>query len=181
MKILKLQLILAAAIVALASAFSAHAATLVPDGTYTFSATDGDTALNGSWVTFSSDSIVNWYLNDSLASSPPPTDLPLTPSNSFINSMGVLGTNAWYFIIDGNNIATNYYDFFEGQNNLFGAGTGGGTGALYSGFGDPIGNWGAAAATPDSGTTLGLLALSLAGLVGAKRLVRRALPLPSVK
>ena len=173
MKRWKLPLFLIVTVVASLTVPCAHGVSLVPDGTYTFHATDGDTALDGSWVTFSGDSIVNWYLNDSLASSPPPTDIPLTPSNSFIGSDGVLGPNAWYFTIEGNNIATNYYDFFEGQNNLFGAGTGGGTGALYSGFGDPIGNWQAAAAAPDSGSTLTLLGAALISLAFARRFLRR--------
>src|SRR6202012_3011934 len=94
----------------------------VVDGTYTFSATDGNTYLDGSWVKFSGDSIVDWYLTDSKINSAtqqfPTSDLPLTTSNSHFVSQGVIGANTWYFTIDGNNIGVNFYDFFEGQNNL---------------------------------------------------------------
>ena len=169
MKIWKLALPLAVITFALVGAPSGYAVSLVPDGTYIFTATDGDTALNGSSVTFSGDSIVSWSLLDSLASSYnpyPPTDIPLTPSNSFIGSFGVLGSNAWYFVIYGNNQSgPNYYDFFEAQNNLFGPGPGGGTGALYDGFGDPTGNWTPrGASTPDTGGTLWLFGGALIAL-----------------
>jgi hypothetical protein len=178
MKNWKLSLTLAVAAVALSVAPAVHAITITPsvaDGTYTFIATDGNTALNGSTVTFSGDTIVAWNLLDSLAASYspfPPTDIPLTQTNSFINSFGVLGTNAWYFVIDGNNSGgANYYDFFEAQNNLFGPGTGGGTGALYDGFGDPIGNWSIrAVSTPDSGSTFGLLSVALIALGACRHL-----------
>jgi hypothetical protein len=180
MKILKPQLMLIMAIVALCAAPLARAVPLVPDGTYIFTATDGDTALNGSSVTFSGDTIVNWDLVDVLApNNGVPTDIPLTPANSFINSMGVLGANAWYFTIDGNHIGTQPFDSFEGQNNLFGPGVGGGTGSLFDGFGDPTGNWSAAASTPDSGSSLALLTLALGGIVGVRCLVRR--PVLSIK
>lgn len=174
MKTWKLQLSLIAAIITLATTPYAHAAPFVLDGTYTFYSTDGDTALDGSWVTFSGDTIVNWYMNDPFALSPPPTDIPLTPSNSFIANFGVFGPNQWFFVIDGNNIGTNYYDEFKGQNNLFGPGPGGGTGALYDGFGDPTGNWRfAAASVPDSGNTFALLGAALIALVSVRRLLRR--------
>ena len=39
----------------------------VANGTYTFTATDGNTALDGSTVTFSDDSILNWNLLDNTA------------------------------------------------------------------------------------------------------------------
>lgn len=174
MKICKLALTLAVAALALALAPAGHAVSLVPDGTYVFTATDGDTALDGSSVTFSGDNLVAWNLLDSLAASYspyPPTDIPLTQFNSTINSFQVLGPNAWYFTIDGNNIgAGNYYDFFEGQNNLFGPGPGGGTGALYDGFGDPTGNWRlAAASTPDTGNTIWLLGAALISLGACRR------------
>ena len=131
------------------------------------------TALNGSTVTFSGDTIVNWFLTDALASTNgAPTDIPLTPSNSSVVSQGAIGPNAWYFTIDGNHIATQPFDSFEGQNNLFGPGVGGGTGNLFDGFGDPAGNWTPVSA-PDSGSTLGLLAVALGGIVGVRWLVRR--------
>lgn len=171
MKIWKSRLALAIVAFAISVAPAARAITIVtnvPDGTYVFTATDGDTALDGSSVTFSGDTIVSWALLDSLAASYnpfPPTAIPLTPSNSYVGSFGVLGPNAWYFTIYGNNTETNYYDFFEAQNNLFGPGAGGGTGALYDGFGDPTGNWNLrAAATPDTGDTLLLFGGALVAL-----------------
>jgi hypothetical protein len=169
MKTWKFALTLGLVAFALFCAPAGYAVSLVPDGTYVFTATDGDTPLNGSSVTFSGDTIVAWSLLDSLAASYnpfPPTDIPLTQSNSFINSFGVLGPDAWYFTIYGNNFGTtNYYDFFEGQNNLFGAGPGGGTGALYDGFGDPTGNWSLrAASTPDTGDTIWLFGGALVAL-----------------
>jgi hypothetical protein len=174
MKIFKLPLTLTAAILALATAISAHATSITPDGTYIFQSTDGNTALDGSWVTFSGDNIVNWYMTDPFAVSPPPTDIPLTPSNSFVEQKGVFGPNIWYFIIDGNNFTgTNYYDQFKGDNNIPGFGGS----HLYDGFGDPTGVWSLrTTSVPDSGTTFGLLALSLVGLVAGKHLVRRAVP-----
>ena len=164
------------AIVALCAAPLAHAVPLlVPDGTYIFTATDGDTALDGSTVTFSGDTIVSWDLMDALASTNgAPTDIPLTPANSFIASMGVLGPNAWYFTIDGNHIATQPFDSFEGDNNVITSGAG----HLFDGFGDPTGVWTPVTA-PDSGSTLGLLAVALGAVVGMRWLVRR--PVVSIK
>jgi hypothetical protein len=177
MKISKPQLMLIMAIVALCAAPLAHAVPMVPDGTYIFTATDGDTALNGSSVTFSSDTIVNWDLMDVLApTNGAPTDIPLTPSNSSILSMGVLGANAWYFTIDGNHIATQPFDSFEGDNNVISPGAG----HLFDGFGDPTGIWSAAASTPDSGSSLGLLTLALGGIGGVRCLVRRPVLSPKV-
>ena len=161
-------------IVALCAAPLAHAVPMVPDGTYMFTATDTNTALDGSTVTFSGDAIVNWDLMDALAPhNGVPTDIPLTPSNSSIISMGVLGANAWYFTIHGNNIATKPFDSFEGDNNLFP-----GPGHLYDGFCDPTGIWTPVSA-PDSGSTVGLLTVALAGVVGMRSLVRR--PALSIK
>lgn len=176
MKIFKPQLMLIMAILALCAAPLAHAVPLlVPDGTYIFTATDGDTALDGSWVTFSGDNIVNWYMTDPLAASPPPTDIPLTPSNSFVEQMGVFGPNIWYFVIDGNNFnGSNYYDQFKGDNNIPGFGGS----HLYDGFGDPTGIWTPVTA-PDSGSTVGLLAVALGAVVGMSWLVRR--PVLSIK
>ena len=154
-----------------------YATTLVPDGTYYFTATDGDTALNGSSVTWSGDVIVSWNLLDSLAASYnpyPPTDIPLTPANSYLGGWQALGPNAWYFTIYGNNSGgANYYDYFEAQNNLFGPGTGGGTGALYDGFGDPIGNW-STRSVPDTGDTLWLLGGALLALGFCRHQMRLA-------
>jgi hypothetical protein len=168
MKIFKSQLILIMAIVALSAAPLVHATSFVPNGTYTFTATDGDTALDGSWVTFNNDVIVNWNLKDALASTNGvPTDIPLTPSNSSIISGQPIGPNEWFFTIDGNNIATQPFDSFEGDNNVITSGAG----HLFDGFGDPTGIWSAAASTPDSGSSLALLTLALGGIVGVRRLV----------
>lgn len=169
MKPLKLALTLAVTALVLSLAPAGHASTLVPDGTYVFTATDGDPNLNGSSVTFSGDTIVSWLMLDPLAPSYnpyPPTDIPLTPSNSSISAFGLFGPNQWYFIIDGQNFnGANYYDQFKGQNNLFGPGVGGGTGALYDGFGDPDGNWTLrVASTPDTGDTLWLFGTALIAL-----------------
>lgn len=169
---------IAVAVVAIALGTSrvAMAWTLVADGTYVFTATDGDTALNGSSVTFLSDVIVDWNLVDPFATPPPPTEIPLTPSNSFIAGFGVFGPDQWYFIIDGNNIGTNYYDEFKGQNNLFGPGVGGGFGSLYDGFGDPDGNWSLQApAVPEAADTLPLFAGALVALGTCRYFLRRRL------
>ncbi|HST29326.1 MAG TPA: hypothetical protein VLK27_00635 [Chthoniobacterales bacterium] len=170
MKNFKSQLMLIMAIVALSAAPLVHATSFVPNGTYTFTATDGDTPLDGSWVTFSNDVIVKWYLQDSAASgNGVPTDIPLTTSNSSVVSQGAIAPNEWYFTIDGNNIATQPFDSFEGDNNVITPGAG----HLFDGFGDPTGIWSAAASTPDSGSSLGLLTLALGGIVGMRWSVRR--------
>jgi hypothetical protein len=176
MKISKFQLMLIMAIVALCAAPLAHAVPLlVPDGTYIFTATDGDTALDGSTVTFSGNTIVSWDLMDALAATNgAPTDIPLTPSNSFVVSQGAIGPNAWYFTIDGNHIATQPFDSFEGDNNVITSGAG----HLFDGFGDPTGIWTPVTA-PDSGSTLGLLVVALGAVVGMRCLVRR--PVLSIK
>jgi hypothetical protein len=174
MKLFKPQLMLIVTIVALCAAPLAHADPFVPNGTYMFTATDGNTALDGSTVTFSGDTIVNWNLLDALAPhNGVPTDIPLTPSNSSIISMNAIGPNEWYFTIHGNNIATKPFDSFEGDNNL-----NPGVGHLYDGFGDPTGQWTPVSA-PDSGSTVGLLAVALGGVVGMRWLVRR--PVLSIK
>jgi hypothetical protein len=168
MKLFKPQLMLIMAIVALCAAPLAHAVPLVPNGTYMFTATDGNTALDGSTVTFSGDTIVNWDLVDVLAPhNGVPTDIPLTPSNSSVVSQGAIGPNAWYFTIDGNHIATQPFDSFEGDNNVITAGAG----HLFDGFGDPTGTWTPVSA-PDTGSTVGLLAVALGGIVGMRWLVR---------
>ncbi len=177
MNLTKISVAAAAAVLAF-GVYTAKANEVV-DGTYTFSATDGNTYLDGSWVKFSGDSIVDWDLTDSKINSAtqqfPTTDLPLTSSNSHVVSQGVIGANTWYFTIDGNNIGVNFYDFFEGQNNLAGPGTGG---ALYVGFGDPIGVWtatagGSARTAPDAASTLPMLAGALT-VLGACRSFARA-------
>ena len=169
MKILKPLLILIMAIVALCAAPFAHANPFVADGTYMFTATDGNTALDGSTVTFSGDTIVNWDLLDALAPhNGVPTDIPLTPSNSSVVSQGAIGANEWYFTIDGNHIATQPFDSFEGDNNVITSGAG----HLFDGFGDPTGRWTPVSA-PDSGSTVGLLGLAFGAVVGMRWSVRR--------
>ncbi len=151
----------------------------ITDGTYVFTATDGNTALDGSSITFQGDVIVSWDLMDAGVGPNqmfPTSTLPLTPANSSIASDGVLGADAWYFTISSNTLATHYYDFFEAQNNLFGPGVGGGLGSLYDGFGDPDGNWSmdGAVSAPDASSTFGLFAGAL-GVLGIckSRLNRR--------
>lgn len=171
MKIFKSLLMLIMAIVALSAAPLVHATSIVPNfvanGTYAFTATDGNTALDGSWVTFNNDVIVNWDMKDALASTNgAPTDIPLTPSNSSVTSQGAIAPNEWYFTIDGNHISTQPFDSFEGDNNVITSGAG----HLFDGFGDPTGVW-TPRAVPDSGSTVGLLVVSLIGIVGVGRLV----------
>jgi hypothetical protein len=177
MKLLKLSLAAAVAALVVGTGTVARA-NLVTDGTYVFTATDGDTPLNGSSVTFLSDAIVSWNMLDSLAASYdpyPPTDIPLTPSNSFISGFGLYGPDQWYFIIDGNNFSgANYYDQFKGQNNLFGPGVGGGFGSLYDGFGDPDGNWTLSGSTsvPDTAGTFQLFVCAVIALGTCKYFLR---------
>jgi len=169
MKILKLSLLAAAAALVVGTGTAARAdgiADLVPDGTYTFHATDGDTALDGSSITFQNDVPVSWNLVDFLStgSQYPPTTIPLTPANSQLNPSdiyaGVYGPNAWSFEFISDNPGVYYYDSFTADNNLFGPGVGGGTGQLYDGFGDPNGNWTA----PDASGTFQLFVGALTAL-----------------
>jgi hypothetical protein len=175
MKLLKLlNLSLAAAALVVGTGTVARANIVVTnnvtDGTYAFTATDGDNALNGSTVTFKSDAIVSWHLVDSVAEvlySPSAgswytTTLPLTKSNSQIVSSNtyVGNPNEWDFTIQSKNPGTYFYDYFIGNNNepL-------GTGALYCGFGDPIGTWGLArSSVPDASGTFQLFAGALTAL-----------------
>ena len=95
--------IAAAAAAVLAFGASSAKATQVTDGIYTFTATDGNSYLNGSWVKFSSDNIVDWFLTDSKIDATtqqyPTTTLPLNSSNSHVTNIGVYGQNQWFFII----------------------------------------------------------------------------------
>jgi hypothetical protein len=145
----------------------------VLDGIYTFAATDGQTSLDGSWVKFQNDIIVDWWLNNS---SVPPggypwlgSTLPLTPSNSDFspdpnNYRGTFDNDVWYFMIESNDIGTYYYDQFSGSNNANGAPPG--EGSLYSGWGDPIGVWNftPTGSVPDASDTLQLLVCALTAL-----------------
>jgi hypothetical protein len=164
---LLLGLLVAATIVGFAAKVRANN---IQDGTYVFFSTDGDTALDGSTVTVASDIFVSWHLVDSLF--PYPLDLPLTPSNSFIVSSGVLGPSAGYFVIDSNNIASDPFASFEGQNALFGDLGNGSVGSLYDGNGDPIGDW-VRVSAPDASSTIQLLAGALLALAAGRSFMRR--------
>lgn len=173
MKLWKLSLTAAvAALVVVAAGPVARANPFVLDGTYAFTATDGNNALNGSTVTFLNDVIVNWNLVDSLA--PTGSDLPLTPSNSSFIGFGsaVIGPDEWYFSIGSNTVAAS---FFEGDNNLEGPGVpGGGLGRLYDGYGDPSGTWGPArTSVPDASDTFQLFAGALTALGACRYLLFR--------
>ncbi|HEY3757130.1 MAG TPA: hypothetical protein VGL42_13345 [Opitutaceae bacterium] len=178
-------------------AVSSVSAQNVADGTYYFTASAGQpTNLNGSWVQFSSDDIVNWNLVDSNAAASfswlsnfpgygYPADFPpLTPGNSsviesltFASGNGS-GPDAFNFEI-GSPSGVPSTDaavfFFSGDNNLNG---GNGTySALYDGatfnqvpvsLPDPLGQWSAASA-PDASATSALFLAGLAALgLGAK-------------
>ncbi len=187
MKLLKFALFFSIAAIALFTGNIARA-TFVLDGTYTFTATDGHNSLDGSWITFSNDTLVNWSFNDIHANdtSPyPPNNLPLTPANSQMDPNyiygGVFGVDTWAFRIVGTaDPSTYYYDYFQLSNNLEGPGAGGALGRLYDGFGDPQGNWvyqvsGTPQGTPDAGSTLPLIGGVLIALgVGRRFLLGRA-------
>jgi hypothetical protein len=185
MKVVKLSFFAAATAGAalIVGAGSVARADDVPNGTYVFYATDGNTALNGSSITFQNDVPVSWDLVDALAvgSQYPPTTLPLTPANSELDPndpfAGVYGPDEWAYRIVSFTLDVNYYDFFEADNNLFGPGVGGGTGALYDGFGDPDGNWSresvqaeGPALASDSSATILILAGALAALGACRSL-----------
>jgi hypothetical protein len=183
----------------LVSAASARA-NEVADGTYTFTATDGNTFLDGSWVQFSGDEIVSWDLVDSSAAGEygwlasfsgygyPSLFPPLTPGNSAVITsltyLGGTGPDPFSFTIgspgapDGPTSAASSIFYFEGQNNLSGSS------ALYDSatfnpvITDPEGIWLpslAVSAAPDAFGTLALLAGGLTALaVGASAIPRPA-------
>jgi hypothetical protein len=177
MKLFKLSLAAAVAALVVGTVPVARATVipLVPDGTYYFYATDGDTALDGSNITFANDVPVSWYLLDKLenGSSVPPSTNPLTPANSQLDPSdpfaGVYGPNEWAFNFISNTLAVNFYDFYEAGNNLAGPGVG----QLYDGYGDPIGTWGPArASVPDASGTFQLFAGALTALGTCKAFLR---------
>jgi hypothetical protein len=138
----------------------------VADGTYTFEATDGNTALDGSTVTWSGDLIDGWNLVDS-AQGGQGEGLPLTVANSSIIEQGTFGTNDWYFEIGSPSGVDSTSDadfFFEGEN----IGT---IGFLYDKAGDPTGTW-TQGSVPDSSGTLELIAGALVALAVCRSLVR---------
>lgn len=169
----------------------------VENGTYTFSATDGNTELNGSTVTFLNDSIVNWNLVDNTAlsqgypASYDPFIAPLTPGNSSVFDLTTYdngtGPNAFSFEVaspTGATTTSGSIFYFEGQNNL------NDFSALYDGFGggsptigpvlpsfeltDPIGIWSLDVPTvPDASSSMNLLGVSFVGIAGGASLLRR--------
>ncbi len=165
--LLKLSLVAAAATMVFGAGTVARAND-VPDGTYTFTATDGNTALDGSTVTWAGDLIDGWNLVDS-APEAMSAGLPLTLANSSIIEEGTFGANDWYFEIGSPNgvTSTDAADFFfEGEN----IGT---VGYLYDKSGDPTGTWTQeSASVPDASGTLELLAGALIALGACKPLLR---------
>jgi hypothetical protein len=166
MNLLKLSLWTASAALVVATGDLARAND-VADGTYTFSATDGNTALDGSTVTWSGDGISGWNLVDS-ATGGQGQGLPLTIENSSIIEQGTFGANDWYFEI-GSPIGVNSTGsadfFFEGEN----VGT---IGTLFDKSGDPTGTWTQGSGVPDASGTLELVFGALFAL-GACRLFLR--------
>jgi hypothetical protein len=164
---------------------------MVPNGTYVFSATDGNMALDGSTVTFLNDAIASWDLQD-ITVAPGLNLPPLTPVNSSIVSSFIFGQTAfgslgWFFDIASpvGVTSTNASTFwFQSQNDLSAPGVGGGTATLYDGFGngpayDPVGNWNLAAPgpnqsnAPDGASTLLLCTGALAALRMAQTKINR--------
>jgi hypothetical protein len=165
--LLKVSLVAAAATLIFGAGTVARAND-VPDGTYIFAATDGNTALDGSTVTWAGDLIDGWNLVDS-ASGGMGEGLPLTLANSSIIEEGTFGANNWYFEIGSptgvtSTTAANF--FFEGEN----IGT---VGYLYDKAGDPTGTWTQeTASVPDASGTLELVAGALIALGACKSLLR---------
>ncbi len=167
----------------------------VTDGTYTFNATDGNTTLDGSWVKFSGDQIVDWGMLDPqgalanawVAGFFGPGYLnefpPLTPSNSQVVDLltypNGTGPDAFSFRIASPISATadssSQIWYFSGQNNL------NNFSALYDGITynnpvplDPEGVWTrASTSVPDATGTGSLLLCGLAVFAPLKRLARR--------
>jgi len=146
----------------------------VPNGFYTFEATDGNNALNGSWVEFSGDTISQWDLMDADVgpdSKFPPTTIPLNNGNSTASFDVYDGhPGEWDFTITTTDPAVYYYDFFEASDN-----EPSGTGFLYDGFGDPQGVWNfdANLSVPDASSSITLLAGSVTALGACRSFLRR--------
>jgi hypothetical protein len=177
-----------------ASVLAAGAATVVRadgvvDGTYVFTATDGNTVMDGSWITISgsgaSQGLSAWDLVDSSITpefwEPAPALLPPLWSNGVDGNSSVIsstmysngtGPDAFSFSI-GSPVGVPSTDesafWFEGQNNL------NGFSALYDGFGnntfvtpatDPIGVWTleSVSPVPDATGTLWLMVAALAAM-----------------
>lgn len=168
----------------------------VANGTYTFTATDGNTQLDGSTVTFLDDNIISWDLVDTTAlsqgypASYDPFIAPLTSANSSVFNLTTYnngsGPNAFSFEVAspvGSTATDGSIFYFEGQNNL------NGYSALYDGFGggspegpvipsfeltDPQGVWTADISTvPDASSSMALMAGSMTALAGGASLLRR--------
>jgi hypothetical protein len=166
MKLLKLSL-WAAAVAVIASMTGIARAGDVADGTYTFKATDGNTALDGSTVSWSGDAIDGWNLVDS-APGGQGEGLPLTVANSSIIEQGTFGTDNWYFEIGSPTGVDSTSDadfFFEGEN----IGT---TGFLFDKSGDPTGTWTQGSGVPDSSGTLELIAGGLLAMGACRSFFR---------
>jgi hypothetical protein len=167
MRLLNLSLMVAAATLVIGTGTVARAND-VPDGTYTFTATDGNTALDGSTITWAGDLIDGWNLVDS-APGGAGEGLPLTLANSSIIEEGTFGANDWYFEVGSptgvtSTGASNF--FFEGEN----IGT---VGTLFDKSGDPTGTWTqGTAAVPDASGTLELVAGALIALGVCRSLFR---------
>lgn len=178
----------AAAAALIISAGNVARADSFANGTYTFYSTDGNTALDGSWVTYSGGSITNWDLVDSSINSSdsynpnyPTYFPPLTPGNSAVIADPYVFTgpgNDFSFEIgspDAYLSSTQNTDFyFEGGN------YGPGAGYLYDGSGpgytpyDPSGNWNyTASSAPDVAGTFELLFGALIALAACKSFLRR--------
>jgi len=187
-----LAVVLAAPLLAPVRAFN------VTDGIYTFTANPGQpTGLDGSWVKFSGDQIVDWTMLDPVQAAAngwivnqPGYDAsyllefpPLTPANSKVVSLDTYpngtGPDAFNFRIASPNTATSNEGsqiwYFSGQNNL------NNFSALYDGITynnpepfDPEGVWTRSAANvPDAASTGTLLLFGLAAFTPLKRLARR--------
>jgi hypothetical protein len=139
----------------------------VADGTYTFKATDGNTALDGSTVTWSGDFIQGWNLVDS-APGGQNEGLPLTVGNSSIIEEGTFGANDWYFEIGSPQgvDSTSDADFFFEAENI------GPVGFIYDKSGDPTGTWTQGSGVPDSSGTLELVVGAMVALAACRAFIR---------
>lgn len=172
----------------------------VANGYYQFTATDGNNQLNGSWVEFACDQIVNWNLVDTtdyLALNPvigtdssygyPGLFPPLTPSNSSVipDPYAFTAPGDQFAFEIGSPIGTcstdNSIFWFSGYSD----GSADGGSALYDGttgnqlYVDPQGNWNfsltqpVASSAPDAAATFELLFGALIALGACKSFFRR--------
>ncbi|MGD1031724.1 MAG: hypothetical protein ABSA05_11330 [Opitutaceae bacterium] len=196
---LKLSCLTVSAALVIGGGAVAHAYN-VENGYYYFEASAGQpTAVNGSWVEFSNDTIVNWDLLDTTSYSwetgpAYPSDFPpLTPGNSAIieystydypATNGSLGTgpDSFYFEIGSPTTATTTGDsdfWFLGVNNnayfaynLLGDSV---VSSYNTGGVDPDGTWNySATQLPDAANTLGLLSMALVALGACAHRLRKS-------